>query len=371
MGHRGASRDRRPGHPGVQGPARRLLSRVQRRRGVPVPADPHLGVAPVRDVRDAEPEHGGRERQRPAYNCLVGVYKVDDRTVAELYEAGDNCRQVARQLGVSAETVRRALCRQGIPVRDGRRVVVDDEQIAALYGGGATYDQIGSSLGITRYVVRASLRRSRVAIRISADYRRVPVDAAKVVELYGQTKSSVRVSKTLGLSEAAVLQILHEQGVRTRNWAYVLSAAQLEDAKRLYLEGVPKRAIAKRIPAPYLSVHHALAGAGLKPSDRGSVNGPRRVVTGKGGAYLAVLVDDDDPYACMRTSHGYILEHRLVMARQLGRPLQPWETVHHINNDGHDNRPENLQLRFGRHGTGYVMRCADCGSHRLEPAKLA
>lgn len=82
-------------------------------------------------------------------------------------------------------------------------------------------------------------------------------------------------------------------------------------------------------------------------------------------------IPDDDPLACMRQASGYVLEHRLVMARHLGRPLLPGETVHHVNNDGHDNRLENLQLRIGRHGTGYVLRCLDCGSHRLGPVPLA
>lgn len=41
---------------------------------------------------------------------------------------------------------------------------------------------------------------------------------------------------------------------------------------------------------------------------------------------------------------GYVLQHRLVMERQLGRYLTDSEVVHHRNEDKQDNRPENLEI---------------------------
>lgn len=84
------------------------------------------------------------------------------------------------------------------------------------------------------------------------------------------------------------------------------------------------------------------------------------------GGYIQVRLQPDDPFFCMAMQKAkgasYVFEHRLVMAKQLGRPLEDHETVHHIDGDRTNNDPSNLQLRSGRHGSGVALRCANCGS---------
>jgi hypothetical protein len=64
--------------------------------------------------------------------------------------------------------------------------------------------------------------------------------------------------------------------------------------------------------------------------------------------YILVLLKPDDPYICMAqyklVAGGYCLEHRIVMARHLGRPLETWECVHHKDGNKQNNIIDNLQL---------------------------
>jgi hypothetical protein len=86
--------------------------------------------------------------------------------------------------------------------------------------------------------------------------------------------------------------------------------------------------------------------------------------------YVRVYVPHDHKFAEMRGKHRYVMEHRLVMAEHVGRPLERRETVHHVNGDTMDNRLENLQLRSGRHGKGSAFVCIDCGSHNIEAVEI-
>lgn len=66
-------------------------------------------------------------------------------------------------------------------------------------------------------------------------------------------------------------------------------------------------------------------------------NGGRKITT---DGSIAIL-NHSHPHT---TQDGYVLEHRLVMEKIIGRFLKPEEVVHHINKNRQDNHPENLIL---------------------------
>lgn len=208
--------------------------------------------------------------------------------------------------------------------------------------------------------------------------RKIPeTDTPKIIESYQSGSSLREIAECYGVHGNTISLILRKHGVPRRNRGAVSAYRQDKQlvAKVLALrdEGFSYEVISAEVgPSP------AVIGRVCRENGRLGTYQARGESHGgwKGGrhenahGYLLVLMDPDHPFSEMRLCNGYVLEHRLVMAEHLGRPLKCSETVHHVNGDKKDNRINNLQLRQGRHGKHERFRCLDCGSHNVAAEPL-
>jgi hypothetical protein len=85
-------------------------------------------------------------------------------------------------------------------------------------------------------------------------------------------------------------------------------------------------------------------GKGLKleknPAWKGGVTYFKTHGNYKGVKYMRCPAE----YLVMARKDGYVMEHRLIVAQHLNRPLLRTEVIHHINHDPTDNRLQNLML---------------------------
>lgn len=123
--------------------------------------------------------------------------------------------------------------------------------------------------------------------------------------------------------------------------------------QHLYDEAGSTNEMARRMGLHPKTVRKRLRDAGIEIRRTG-FRSPKTVThsgsahqSWKGGAYRhsdGYVYEYAPEHSAAKNSKGYVLQHRLVMERKLGRLLEAHELVHHINEVKDDNRPENLEL---------------------------
>jgi transposase-like protein len=213
--------------------------------------------------------------------------------------------------------------------KPGTNMKSDEEltEMVAMYRNGATLSEVAHVYGTNPSTVRRYVLISGESLRSKGDARRrqfPPGLIAALVAEYESGATSSDIARKHGISAEIVRGRLREKGIQLRPRS----------------QGGP--------------LHSCWKGGTKITSD----------------GYRTVWIPPHDPLAVMRQKAGTVLEHRLVMARSLGRPLHSYETVHHKNADKQDNRIDNLQLRQGNHGAGGAWKCLDCGSHDVTCVEL-
>lgn len=138
-----------------------------------------------------------------------------------------------------------------------------------------------------------------------------------------------------------------------RNWS--------SQETKLLMELYPNRSnseLANIFGRPISSIEHKASRLGLRKTKEyisqtwSKVRKGEKACNWKGGkkrnkkGYILLKVENH-PYS---DKQSYIMEHRLIMEKKIGRYLRPDEIVHHKNGIKDDNRIENLEImEIGEH----------------------
>lgn len=278
-----------------------------------------------------------------------------EQEIVNLYKGGEEIRTIALMVHLGHKRIIEVLDAHNIErrVTRGSRVEISRKQeLLDRYVTGESIANLLADFGTSNATIFKTLKKMGANMRFAKGERDISAAQVDIIRAGVIANEPIYIiAKVAGMHGDTVKREIGRMGLSD---AYFSDESRNERAKRRGAPGVKRL----NVNRSHLKGEHA-------PAWRGG-----RIVSD--GGYVKVRPADDENPAMlpMQDSRGYILEHRLVMARNLGRSLEAHESVHHINGDPSDNRLENLQLRSGKHGTGVIHECLDCGSRNIKTIEI-
>jgi hypothetical protein len=158
------------------------------------------------------------------------------------------------------------------------------------------------------------------------------VSESTLRELYfGEGLTFKQMGARLGMATGKVFKIFKEYGLESRPIGMIPGKYHLNSARR--------EAISKRMKGTKRTDEQKKRLSEAKKSIYNGFNGHGHTKLRNDG-YVACYA----PLHPHSTREGYVLLHRVIMERHIGRYMERDEVAHHLNGKRDDNRIENLLL---------------------------
>lgn len=169
---------------------------------------------------------------------------------------------------------------------------------------------------------------------------------AEVIGAYNKLHNMSEVARSLKMTHVSVAKILKEHNIeRVKATRHKKREAYKTQILKMYNAGYSSTKIVKLLnnEVSYTTIITCLKEAGIEVRAAGFQKREQNPAW-NGGITLdergyVLIKSNNHP---RRNNNGYVREHIVVAEQKINRPLKKGETVHHINGDVKDNRPENL-----------------------------
>jgi len=195
------------------------------------------------------------------------------------------------------------------------------EKLVDLYiNKGLKLKEVGAIIGCSDTTVLYYMRKYGVPTRPKNTQKYKQLNPEQLRQWYKEYGwSAIKIAEVVGCSDAAVLKALKKFGIYVRNHKEAAENKEpmTEEHRAKVIENVRK-------------LHKIQVGEGHPQ-------------------WKNARWHDKDGYAIIRRDKKTVKEHRWIMGQHIGRPLEYWEEVNHINGIRDDNRLENLEVIYSEH----------------------
>lgn len=303
---------------------------------------------------------------------------------------------IAEEVGCHSDAVRRALKHHRIDRRAGGGVFGKDYQelndrewlIRQHVDLLKTGHDIAKELGCSTATVYEALRRQDVRISkgspVGSVYPELQDRGWLHVQYVTEKKSGADIALEIGCDKSAVYRAIKRHGIQKRE--HTSRYALLNNKEWLRNAYVNERrsvkSIAKEVGASAGNVQSHLSTMGIRlrgvkeavniVRPKGKRHG-ENAANWQGGrrktkAGYIYIYTPDHPYS---TKAGYVMEHRLVMEEKIGRYLEQYEVVHHVDGNKSNNDIGNLELKTnGKHISDHFKASHEVAHLRQENNQL-